>query len=75
MSICHFAIYHTKCMVEGGRECLYVTLLYTIPSAWLREGVSVYVYVTLLYTTPSAWLREGVSVYMSLCYIPHQVHG
>ena len=54
MSICHFAIYHTKCMVEGGRECLYVTLLYTIPSAWLREGVS---------------------VYMSLCYIPHQVHG
>ena len=42
MSTCHFAIYHTKCMVEGGRECLYVTLLYTTPSAWLREGVSVY---------------------------------
>ena len=21
MSICHFAIYHTKCMVEGGHEC------------------------------------------------------
>ena len=68
----HLAIYHTKTMVEGGCECLYVTLLYTTPSAWLRKGVSD---VTLLYTTPSAWLKEGVSVYMSPCYTPHQVHG